>query len=143
MTDTGRSKEWLDLAAMDLGAAEHLLTMYPVPVEIICYHCEQAAEKSLKGILAAFHMEPPKTHDLVQLCKLCIEKDDRFAGLAGACIELTPYGVQVRYPSDLELDESDVACALRECRKVYALVQQIFHGIAEEHDQTMTTQQLL
>ena len=66
MTDMERSKEWLDFAAMDLGAAEHLLTMYPVPLEIICYHCEQAAEKTLKGILVAFHMEPPKTHDLVQ-----------------------------------------------------------------------------
>ena len=81
MTDMERSKEWLDFAAMDLGAAEHLLTMYPVPLEIICYHCEQAAEKTLKGILVAFHMEPPKTHDLVQLCKLCSERDDRFADL--------------------------------------------------------------
>ena len=53
-------------------------------------------------------MEPPKTHDLVQLCKLCSERDDRFADLADACIELVPYGVQVRYPSDLELDERDV-----------------------------------
>ena len=140
MTDMERSKEWLDFAAMDLGAAEHLLTMYPVPLEIICYHCEQAAEKTLKGILVAFHMEPPKTHDLVQLCKLCSERDDRFADLADACIELVPYGVQVRYPSDLELDERDVTCALRECRKIYALTQQIFHEIAEEHDQTMTIQ---
>ena len=39
------SSEWLDLAEMDLGAAEYLLGMRPVPVEIICYHCEQAAEK--------------------------------------------------------------------------------------------------
>ena len=47
------SSEWLDLAEMDLGAAEYLLGMRPVPVEIICYHCEQAAEKMLKGTLAA------------------------------------------------------------------------------------------
>ena len=57
------SSEWLDLAEMDLGAAEYLLGMRPVPVEIICYHCEQAAEKMLKGTLAQFGMEPPKTHD--------------------------------------------------------------------------------
>ena len=36
----GRSSEWLEFACMDLSAAEYLLTMYPLPIEIICYHCE-------------------------------------------------------------------------------------------------------
>ena len=48
---TGLSSEWLEFAKMDLGAAEYLLTMHPLPVEIICYHCEQAAEKFLKAVL--------------------------------------------------------------------------------------------
>lgn len=61
---TGWSSEWLDFAYMDLSAAEHLLTMRPLPVEIICYHCEQAAEKFLKATLVQFDREPPKTHDL-------------------------------------------------------------------------------
>ena len=107
---TGWSSEWLDFAYMDLSAAEHLLTMRPLPVEIICYHCEQAAEKFLKATLVQFDREPPKTHDLIQLCKLCCE--------------LTPYGVQVRYPSNLELDESDAVCALKECRLVQDFVCQ-------------------
>lgn len=51
---TGWSSEWLDFAYMDLSAAEHLLTMRPLPVEIICYHCEQAAEKFLKATLVQF-----------------------------------------------------------------------------------------
>ena len=34
-------KEWLEFAAMDLDSAQFLLGMRPVPVEIICYHCEQ------------------------------------------------------------------------------------------------------
>ena len=37
-------KEWLEFAAMDLDSAQFLLGMRPVPVEIICYHCEQAAD---------------------------------------------------------------------------------------------------
>ena len=44
--------------------------------------------------------------------------------LADACVELTPYGVQVRYPSHMELDESDMNCALRECRKIREFVLQ-------------------
>ena len=121
---TGWSSEWLDFAYMDLSAAEHLLTMHPLPVEIICYHCEQAAEKFLKATLVQFDREPPKTHDLIQLCKLCCEVDTRFEQLADSCIELTPYGVQVRYPSNLELDESDAVCALKECRLVQDFVCQ-------------------
>ena len=36
----------------------------------------------------------------------------------------SPYGVQVRYPSHMELDESDMNCALRECRKIREFVLQ-------------------
>lgn len=69
-------KEWLEFAAMDLDSAQFLLGMRPVPVEIICYHCEQAAEKLLKAVLVAADVEPPKTHDLIQLCKKCAELDE-------------------------------------------------------------------
>ena len=120
----GRSSEWLEFACMDLSAAEYLLTMHPLPVEIICYHCEQATEKFLKAALVQFDREPPKTHDLIQLCKLCCEFDAEFDQIADACIELTPYGVQVRYPSNLELDETDAVCALKECRLVQNFVCQ-------------------
>ena len=131
------SSEWLDLAEMDLGAAEYLLGMRPVPVEIICYHCEQAAEKMLKGTLAQFGMEPPKTHDLIQLCKLCMEQDPQFEQLAYACVELTPDGVQVRDPSHLELDESDMNCALRECRKIRGFVlQRLDQQISQDFKET-------
>ena len=90
-------KEWLEFAAMDLDSAQFLLGMRPVPVEIICYHCEQAAEKLLKAVLVAADVEPPKTHDLIQLCKKCAELDEEYEALADSCIELSPYGVQVRY----------------------------------------------
>ncbi len=40
------SKEWYDLAVMDLKIARYLEETYrPKPLEIICYHCQQAAEK--------------------------------------------------------------------------------------------------
>ena len=116
------SSEWLEMAEMDLGAAEYLLGMRPIPIEIICYHCEQAAEKLLKGALIYLQIDPPKTHDLIQLCKLCSASDERFSQLSEACIELTPYGVQVRYPSNLELDESDMECALRECKRIHHFI---------------------
>lgn len=133
MSEKSLSSEWLEMAEMDLGAAEYLLGMRPVPVEIICYHCEQAAEKLLKGVLLQFDMDPPKTHDLVQLCKLCCGMDARFEQLADACVELTPYGVQVRYPSNLELDETDMSSALRECRRIYDFIRPML-ALSETQD---------
>jgi hypothetical protein len=49
---------------MDLGVAEHSLTYYPLPSEIICYHCQQSAEKFLKAVLVMQGIRPPKTYDL-------------------------------------------------------------------------------
>ena len=47
-------KEWLDFSKTDLEASKHLyMTFYPKPLNIICYHCQQAAEKALKAIIVA------------------------------------------------------------------------------------------
>jgi len=44
------AKEWFDIAETDLSSAHHLITMRPRPIEIICYHCQQSAEKYLKRL---------------------------------------------------------------------------------------------
>jgi HEPN domain-containing protein len=62
--------EWLSLGDDDLRVAEHSLLLYPILREMICYHCEQAAEKYLKAYLLSYDIEPPRTHDLQTLCKL-------------------------------------------------------------------------
>ena len=51
MVNIEESQEWQRIAAMDLSTAEYLLGMSPLPIEIICYHCQQSAEKYLKGYL--------------------------------------------------------------------------------------------
>jgi len=61
---------------MDLDSAEYLLNMHPIPIEIICYLCQQSAEKYLKGYLVLHDINPPKIHDLNQLRKLCSDYSD-------------------------------------------------------------------
>lgn len=34
------AKEWFDIAQADLSSAEFLMNMHPIPLEIICYHCQ-------------------------------------------------------------------------------------------------------
>ena len=41
------AKEWLSFSESDLGVADHLnKTYHPKPLEIICFHCQQAAEET-------------------------------------------------------------------------------------------------
>ncbi len=116
-------EEWLKYAQMDLDSAEFLRNMKPTPIEVICYHCEQASEKLLKAVLVASNIEPPKTHDLIVLCKKCTELDPSFDSLAEACIELSPYGVQTRYPSNLDLSNTDMQCAISMCHLIDKFVR--------------------
>jgi HEPN domain-containing protein len=44
------SEEWFQYADSDFEAAKFLQSMRPVPLEIICYHCQQSGEKYLKGL---------------------------------------------------------------------------------------------
>lgn len=108
MANIKEEQEWQRLAAMDLSTAEYLKNMSPLPIEIICYHCQQSAEKYLKGYLVFCGMAPPRMHDLDELCKLCLKFSDTFRDIADQCSDLTAYGVQPRYPMELILEEKDI-----------------------------------
>jgi len=85
MSNQELAQEWFKVAEMDLSSAAYLYSMRPIPIEIICYHCQQSAEKFLKGYLA-FCGEPiRKTHDLVQLNKLCQMQDGEFSKIENEC----------------------------------------------------------
>ena len=115
--------EWLSLAEVDLGVAQHLYdTYYPRPLEIICYHCQQAAEKAIKGVIVAHGSQGgmPKKHDLSFLLsqiKNMSEISDEIYDYADV---LTPYGVVVRYPSELFLEERHATEALDYAGKILA-----------------------
>jgi len=118
MDNNVQAQEWLRLAAMDLKSAEYLLNMQPVPIEIICYHCQQSAEKNIKGYLVLQGITPPKTHDLDELCKLCTRFSDTFSDIADHCSDLTAYGIQPRYPMELMLEHRDMLQALDSAKAI-------------------------
>ncbi|MCL2194712.1 MAG: HEPN domain-containing protein [Oscillospiraceae bacterium] len=119
--DKELTREWFRLADMDLAYAEHGLSMHPRPWELMSFHCQQAVEKYLKGYLIACGVEPedvPRTHNLTQLCVRCKQFDDRFDEIMEKCSSLTPYGVQPRYPDELELSDMLVNRALDHAKQV-------------------------
>lgn len=118
MDNRMRAQEWQRLAEQDLNSAGYLLNMRPVPLEIVCYLCQQSAEKYLKGYLVLYGINPPKIHDLNELRKLCSELSETVKDIADQCSDLTAYGVQPRYPMELMLEEQDMRQALNSAKAI-------------------------
>ena len=109
---------WFDYGDADLETAEHSLTMHRLRFEIICYHCQQAAEKYLKGFLLYKDVFPQKIHDLDKLCDMCTEYDAEFESIYSECEGLSDYGVQPRYPNEMLIEEHHMQMALDDARKI-------------------------
>jgi HEPN domain-containing protein len=111
--------EWIYLAQMDYDhALKSADTFHPAPVEIICFHCQQSAEKILKAYIAANGNKPEKTHDLPALIKHCKQYLPDFDNYAAFCYTLTTYASDTRYPPKLSLNESDMRLALNNTLKI-------------------------
>lgn len=115
------TKQWLDMADMDLGVAKHLMeNYYPKPLEIICYHCQQAAEKAIKAVVISQGTKGgmPRLHDLSFLLnqvKNFVKIEEKYYDYADA---LTPYGVAVRYPNELFIEEHHAKEAIQYAEEI-------------------------
>jgi len=118
MDESDIANEWFKIADLDLASANYLLDMQPAPIEIICYHCQQASEKYLKGFLAFTGHEIIKTHDLVLLNKLCQKIEQDFETIEDDCLLVTDYGINIRYPYPMDLNESDMKLALKNAENI-------------------------
>ena len=112
-------RQWIDIADDDFGSAVHIAgTMYPVPYEIVCFHCQQAVEKYLKWFLVLHDIDPPKIHDLEELEKLCETILPDFSEIFEKCSLLTGYGVVSRYPSEMRIEKEDMDRALEYVKSI-------------------------
>jgi HEPN domain-containing protein len=119
--------EWLRFAEMDLGVAEHSLSYYPLPSEIICYHCQQSAEKCLKAVLVMQGIRPPKIHELDTLYHLCEPFTPNIQTIWDACTFLNRYSVMPRYPNELMITETTVPVTLAYAKKIMDIIRPIIH----------------
>jgi HEPN domain-containing protein len=113
----------LSFAETDLGSAEYLQGRRPLPVEVICYLCQQSAEKSLKGFLALRGIQPPRIHKLDELCRLCKDYLADFQDILMPCNLLNRYGVQPRYPREITIEPEDMAEALKYAKTILDFVK--------------------
>jgi HEPN domain-containing protein len=127
MDKTTEYEEWIKYADDDLATAELLLVQFRKPLNIICFHCQQAAEKYLKALLVSQNIPFEKTHDLPHINNLCIKSDANFSNIMGSCLMLNPYSVITRYPSELELIEQDAVSAISAVKTIQKAVLKKIH----------------
>ena len=86
---------WMTKARHDLASARILGYGGDPVLDNAIYHCQQAAEKAVKGFLLCHGQSFGKTHDLEVLVALAISIDAGFSRYQEAAIALTPYATPV------------------------------------------------
>ena len=95
-------RRWVEKAEHDVMAAEHAMELAEEGLtDIVCFHCQQCAEKYLKALLLYQGLAFPRTHDLRLLLDL-ISAQVSLGLQREAVIPLNRYAIEGRYPGDWE-----------------------------------------
>ena len=98
--EPGSPADWLRFARSDLAIAQRP-PEGAVLLEALCFHAQQAVEKSLKAVLLAEGICFPRTHSTRILLNL-LPTTLPSPGDLGALAALTDYAASSRYPGDYE-----------------------------------------
>lgn len=119
ITRLSEAREWLDKAEHDLRSAK-LLSSPDNPVyDTALFHCQQTAEKALKGFLFMHRVLFEKTHNLGELTDL----DPGLASLRPDANLLSPYAVRFRYPAPIKgPDAAEFKAGFAAAERIYRFV---------------------
>lgn len=91
-------KAWLQKAQSDIGIAELAINNGMRFPDIICFHCQQYAEKMIKAKLIFYGVNPPRIHGLAALLDILSDYETVDENLYDRASTLEEYAVGVRYP---------------------------------------------
>jgi len=123
------ARQWMTKAANDLLNADNNLNAKTIPLDTVCFHCQQAAEKLLKAFLIGKGRTYPITHDLLAILENILPINSEAERLRDDLALLTPYAVEVRYPDDFYMPSLQDA---REARDAADRVKQWLKNAAPE-----------
>jgi HEPN domain-containing protein len=95
-------EDWLRHAESDLGLARLGQANKNILRSQICFHTQQAAEKSIKAVLLFRHIDFPLIHDIEELLEICEQGHVEIPSDIFDAASLTPYAVETRYPGRWE-----------------------------------------
>ena len=123
---------WIAMSKQDYAVAKHLFeNFYPKPLEIICYHSQQSAEKAIKTVILSLGAEGglPRKHDLTFLLNQIKNQVDIDDSVLSAADRLNAYSVNVRYPDELFLEKKDAENALKYAEEILAWAEKYIDEI--------------
>ena len=124
LSDSKVPSDWMRHAYSDLEIAKIRISGN-IRLESLCYHAQQAVEKSIKAVLIHHGIEPRKTHDIAHLLAL-LPANAPPPPAAEDMASLTSYAVMLKYPGDYEdVTEEDYREAVRIATSVYAWAERI------------------
>jgi len=121
-------RKWLRYAQQDLGVAEREMLSAQPAYHTICFLCQSATEKFLKGYLIAQEWALEKTHDVVALLELCADYDADLGMMMAEGAVLNEFIVAGRYPGDIAFEEigrAQAEEALGAARRIRARVMNL------------------
>jgi HEPN domain-containing protein len=92
------AKEWFRIGDNEFGFAKLGFEDFDAFYPQICFQCQQAVEKYLKGFLVYHKQKFYKIHDLTELAKLCAKVDKDFLNFLPKTDILSQYYLTSRYP---------------------------------------------
>ncbi len=92
-------RDWIYQADRDLGSAIIIFQHIPRYFETVAFHCQQAVEKYIKGLLVFYDSQLKKTHDLIFLLELLADKTAISEDLYSKALTMEGFGVDIRYPN--------------------------------------------
>ncbi len=106
MVESARYKDWINMAKKDLNGAK-ILYEHGGDNYLICFHCQQAIEKYLKGYLIRRTSQLIEGHSLIKLCKLSQKYNTGFRNFLKDVALVNDYYMETRYPADQPLTVND------------------------------------
>ena len=128
--ELGSPQDWLRYARSDLRLAERP----PEPevlLEMLCFHAQQAVEKSLKAVLGHLGVAFPRTHSLRVLLDL-LPTPLPCPPEVEASVALSDYAVALRYPVAYEtISVQEHAEAVRLARAALTWADAVVQGTVQ------------
>ena len=117
------TRKWVMKARRDLLSPKKLARGKESYLDTAIYHCQQTAEKVVKGWLVYHDLSFEKTHDLRLLVTMASEVEPEFTSWFEVAEQVSPYATAYRYPGEiLEPTEVEYLQAYKAASEFYQFV---------------------
>jgi HEPN domain-containing protein len=116
---------WMTHSLRDLQSADVLLTTSPDLAGTALFHCQQAAEKAIKGFLVYRGQTFRKTHSIEEVGEQALALDPSLLALIDLAAPLSLYAWKFRYPGDTTAPTEEKA------RHTLAIAQKVYDEITK------------